>query len=359
MTYETTRLCLLLAAAPLVAAACESAPPVEVGADADATPRPDAGGPDAFVPTDVPCIDYVISRLDDAGLEVTTEIARTTSTEVVTLAPHVYSIAVSPDRREIALSTPEGFEIFTTSGDRVRFFQDRFASALPLLRWRGNTIAGVGPSAVAGSVFAVDATTGAQLAQDTSADASSIDVSASGRQLLFNSPNDDPGPHVDVFAWDLDADEVVNLTDSDGRNESDPAWSPDGSMIAYTRFNALYIATADMTSERRIGLHANPFDMRWSPDGERIALMVAAEGEPAEIAIVDVASGEVTRLFEGGTGQWTPRWSSDSTTLLAATGTNPGTTVALMRADQPQLLVPVRHVREVRDIEVIGACDDE
>ena len=54
----------------------------------------------------------------------------------------------------------------------------------------------------------------------------------------------------------------------------DPAWSPDGTMIAFTRWNepvGLYVANADGSNEVRIWNGQQFMSPRWSPDGKKIA----------------------------------------------------------------------------------------
>ena len=66
--------------------------------------------------------------------------------------------------------------------------------------------------------------------------------------------------------WTADADgthraQLVAAAD-------DPAWSPNGRRIAFTRAGSVYTVRADGLDERKLAQGANP---DWSPDGERIA----------------------------------------------------------------------------------------
>jgi len=90
---------------------------------------------------------------------------------------------------------------------------------------------------------------------------------------------------------------------------ADPAWSPDGQWIAFTRFStgsmngeigfgALWLMRPDGTSEHRLFPSKTPYgtyelDPSWSPDASAIAF---SSGDASKIAIVDVRTGEIGHL---------------------------------------------------------------
>jgi Tol biopolymer transport system component len=104
-------------------------------------------------------------------------------------------------------------------------------------------------------------------------------------------------------------------------NDADPAWSPDGSRIVFTRRPAggplgtssgpgdLYIVGADGTGERR--LTTDPGDESqpaWSPDGQTIAY-VATDGT-RQLRLIKSSGGPPTVLAPGGTANDSPAFSS-------------------------------------------------
>jgi Tol biopolymer transport system component len=111
------------------------------------------------------------------------------------------------------------------------------------------------------------------------------------------------------------------------RNAAEPAWSPDGELLAYstgrdrngqTCFEAcqpsdeIYVANADGTSPRRLtNEKAEDSSPTWSPDGSRIAYVsdVSDPGDHAnEIYVVDATGGEPERLTLNSVWDLEPDW---------------------------------------------------
>lgn len=122
------------------------------------------------------------------------------------------------------------------------------------------------------------------------------------------------------------------LTDVPGEHKS-PSWSPDGRTLAFVVQDSdhpegsIWTANADGSgaallsaggTECPVGL----FHPAWSPDGTKLAVVCYPGGPDAEaIAILDVATGSITRLFtathpEGIDNQ--PSWSPDGTSIAFA-----------------------------------------
>jgi Tol biopolymer transport system component/imidazolonepropionase-like amidohydrolase len=116
----------------------------------------------------------------------------------------------------------------------------------------------------------------------------------------------------------------VNLT-NDQALDTDPAWSPDGTQLAYSSDKAsahLQLWIRDMPSGRSrqvTHLTTQPQGATWSPDGTRLAFFtVTGMWRAAEIAVLDVASGTVTTVHETLAQPGTPTWSPDGMRLALA-----------------------------------------
>ncbi|MDQ7730136.1 Tol-Pal system beta propeller repeat protein TolB [Halomonas sp. SpR8] len=120
------------------------------------------------------------------------------------------------------------------------------------------------------------------------------------------------------------------VADADGRRSEQvltsdepimsPAWSPDGTKLAYVSFEterpAIYIQ--DVATGQRVkatsfeGINGAP---AWSPDGRSIAMSLSKDGQP-EIYIMDVANRSVERITNNNSIDTEPAWAPDGQSLL-------------------------------------------
>jgi Tol biopolymer transport system component len=112
---------------------------------------------------------------------------------------------------------------------------------------------------------------------------------------------------------------VIASSQLDGR----PAWSNDGTSIAFVSDRGgdreLWLARGDGSGARRLtSFRRAPVNApSWSPDDRRIAFEVVIENQ-SRVAIVNVASGEVSLLTPPGPHERAPSWSSDGSRLYVS-----------------------------------------
>lgn len=130
---------------------------------------------------------------------------------------------------------------------------------------------------------------------------------------------------MDVFLANTDGTNVVNLTNSTG-DETRPAWSPDGSRIAFACYRQpdgslggpqrICLRNADGTGFTVLSKSfAENFGPVWSHDGKQIAFTSFTPGFQTFVNVFNVDTGSELPLL-GDAGSANPDWSPDNLTLV-------------------------------------------
>jgi Tol biopolymer transport system component len=153
------------------------------------------------------------------------------------------------------------------------------------------------------------------LTQSSAADDEQPAFSPDGEQIVFRSGRDGGG----LFVMGRTGEAVRRVT----RAGFNPAWSPDGTHIAYTTMRTelrpqnseglseLWIVSADGSNSRRL-VDDDTLQPSWSPRGHRIAyggrLGIERQGDLMTVAVTGGTSVPVTNdRFR----DWNPLWSPD------------------------------------------------
>jgi Tol biopolymer transport system component len=132
-------------------------------------------------------------------------------------------------------------------------------------------------------------------------------LSPDGRFIAYRA---EPHEHPELWMMKADGSGQHRLT----RDGGFPAWSPDGSMIAYapgggpSGRSSIAIMNADGSGQRRVPHTDYGEYPSWSPDGKRIAFSSNLSGH-ALMSIVDVDGSRLVDLSgvgEGGKVAWSP-----------------------------------------------------
>jgi Tol biopolymer transport system component len=117
----------------------------------------------------------------------------------------------------------------------------------------------------------------------------------------------------DIFVMNADGSGETNLTRSPTANDYAPAWSPDGTKIAFIRGGDVYVINTDGTGLTRLtpksaDISAPADAPMFSPDGTETAFVNRryTPGHPHEVYVY-VANTDgtgLTRLTNGGIVTW-------------------------------------------------------
>ncbi len=130
-------------------------------------------------------------------------------------------------------------------------------------------------------------------------------LSPSGHEIAFVkrlSPS-----NTDVFVQHLKGGRPVNVTGDHPGEDGEPAFSPDGSLLAFHSDRdggGLFVVESDGGDPRRLSTFGH--DPAWLPDGRRVVFATTATGTPygrlgtrSELWTVDLATGVTTRIYQG------------------------------------------------------------
>jgi Tol biopolymer transport system component len=144
--------------------------------------------------------------------------------------------------------------------------------------------------------------------------------SPDGSKIAFKSDRDG---NNEIYVMNADGSNQVNLTKASSSSERDPAWSPDGSKIAFRSDRdggnqEIYSMNADGSGQVNLTNNNAAFDADpvWSPDGSKIAFRSGASGDQVYVMNAN-GSGQVN-LSSNAFRDEDPAWSPDGSKIAFA-----------------------------------------
>jgi tol-pal system beta propeller repeat protein TolB len=160
--------------------------------------------------------------------------------------------------------------------------------------------------------------------------------SPDGTRIAYQAMQSDGS--YDILVIGVDGSGERRLT-SDPLDDVLPQWSPDGSQIVFVRATSdhsetrIWVMNADGTGERRL-LDRQGWMPAWSPDGNRIGFSGSDEDLTEQIFMVNVDGTDLVQLTSArGAFSDGPRWSPDGKQILFTSSRDGGIDVFTMRAD--------------------------
>jgi Tol biopolymer transport system component len=141
--------------------------------------------------------------------------------------------------------------------------------------------------------------------------------SADGSRIAFVSGRTGS---ADIYVMSADGSGTTRLTTTT-QNDSHPTWDPSGDRIAFARDGDVYLVDAAGGDPERISdVLVEESDPSWSPDGEWIAYVRRTPGTAIQNVWVMRPDGSERRALTRQDGRtFTPAWSPDSARIVFAT----------------------------------------
>ena len=133
---------------------------------------------------------------------------------------------------------------------------------------------------------------------------------------------------LQIYTIEPDGSSPTQIT-SGPRNSIEPAWSADGSTIAFTRAReffkgtpALVTMNADGTARtvifRPSGKRRALFSPSWSPDGSQIVFCMFGD-QGSRLFVINADGSGLTKITRGNHNDSSPSWSPDGTAIAFST----------------------------------------
>ena len=157
--------------------------------------------------------------------------------------------------------------------------------------------------------------------------------SPDGTKIAFHSDRDG---NFEIYVMNSDGSGVTRVTNN-AALDGVPVWSPDGTKIAFASSrdgrNEIYVMSSDGSGVTRASSEQEEEQQpSWSPDGTRIAFISARAGQ-YDVYVMNADGSGITRLTNDPAGTFEPSWSPDGTRIAFRSNRDGNPQIYVMNAD--------------------------
>ena len=167
-----------------------------------------------------------------------------------------------------------------------------------------------------------------------------LEFSPDGKKIALVGYMDNTNTTWSIHTYDVAAEALKRITNNNGVWDTDPSWSPNGSMIAFTKIyqsqnmkNETWVMNADGSNQRYIGVPG--FQPKWSPDGTKLIYAANSSGN-WEIYSCNIDGSGIQRLTNNTSDEFGPSWSPDGKKILFTSSRDGNSEIYVMNSDGSQ-----------------------
>lgn len=161
-----------------------------------------------------------------------------------------------------------------------------------------------------------------------------------------------------LWAMNADGSQQTQLTGNSQRGDYEPAWSPDGTRLAFVGNNQIWVVNADGTNEVKLSDGTTIDDYPdWSPDGSKIAFTKDAMSGNAQIYVMDTDGSNLVNLSDNFWADRDPAWSPDGSQIAYHSFQDGHYEIYVMNADGSQQTQLTKTAYEVSNQEPAWSPD--